>query len=85
MKELCDSIISQSITSAIITGVKMNAPTIRLDQGPVMVALSETNANLGILAASIEGQTTTYTRQEQPSQPNAPLPFPSGECTSPFA
>jgi hypothetical protein len=73
MREMMENIISRSIhdtveavTSAIIVGVKMNAPVITVDQGPIISMLMETNGNLGLLAASIEGQTAACTKQDQP-------------------
>ena len=70
---MCETIITRSIhdtveavTSAIITGVKMNAPTISFDQGPLIGSLMATNANLGLLATNIKGQTESYVNQEKP-------------------
>ena len=73
VREMCETIITRSIhdtveavTSAIITGVKMNAPTISFDQGPLIGSLMDTNTNLGLLATNIKGQTESYVNQEKP-------------------
>ena len=73
VRDMCETIITRSIhdtveavTSAIIAGVKMNAPTISFDQGPLIGSLMATNANLGLLATNIKGQTESYVNQEKP-------------------